>query len=104
MYGNRGRRRVPSEIEQASALTRFAVEARYSGDIEPITPEEVAFAIEMAERAVGWAWVQIRESLWDPVNRGPIGVVLLGHSVLFGRYLMPTATNAATKNKTILKA
>jgi HEPN domain-containing protein len=33
---------VPSEIEQASALTRFAVEARYLGNIEPITPEEGA--------------------------------------------------------------
>jgi HEPN domain-containing protein len=54
---------VPPEIEQASALTRFAVEARYPGDIEPIKPEELALAIEMAERAVGWAQVQIREGL-----------------------------------------
>jgi hypothetical protein len=37
---------VPPEIEQANALTRFAVEARYPGDIEPITPEDVALAIE----------------------------------------------------------
>jgi HEPN domain-containing protein len=49
------------EIEQASALTRFAVEARYPGDIEPITQEEVALAIEMAKRAVAWARVQICE-------------------------------------------
>ena len=54
---------VPPEIEQASALTRFAVEARYPGDIEPIKPEELALAIEMAERVVGWAQVQIREGL-----------------------------------------
>jgi hypothetical protein len=54
---------VPPEIEQANALTRFAVEARYPGDIEPITPEEVTLAIKMAEEAVGSARVQIREGL-----------------------------------------
>jgi len=41
-------------------LTRFAAEARYPGDTEPITQEEVARAIELAERAVTWAQVQIR--------------------------------------------
>jgi HEPN domain-containing protein len=65
---------VPPEIEQASALMRFAVEARYPGDIEPITPEEVALAIEMAERAVAWARVQICE-VPGPVNAGPIAAV-----------------------------
>ena len=49
------------EIEQAATLTRFAVEARYPGEIEPITPEEVAQAIELAERSVRWARVQIYE-------------------------------------------
>jgi hypothetical protein len=29
------------------------------GEIEPITREEVALAIDMAERAVAWARVQI---------------------------------------------
>ena len=48
------------EIEKATALTRFAAEARYPGDTEPITQEEVARAIELAERAVTWAQVQIR--------------------------------------------
>jgi HEPN domain-containing protein len=52
---------VGQEIEQAATLTRFAVEARYPGEIEPITPEEVAHAIELADRAVTWARVQIRE-------------------------------------------
>src|SRR5215471_19661264 len=37
------------EIEKATALTRFAAEARYPGDTEPITQEEVARAIELAE-------------------------------------------------------
>ena len=52
---------VGQEVEQATALTRFAVEARYPGDIEPITSEEVAHAIELAERAVTWARVQMHE-------------------------------------------
>jgi HEPN domain-containing protein len=52
---------VGQEISQASALTRFAVEARYPADIEPITSEEVAQAIESAERAVAWARVRIHE-------------------------------------------
>jgi hypothetical protein len=42
-------------------MTRFAAEARYPGDIEPIIPEDVALAIEIAEGVVGWARVQIRE-------------------------------------------
>jgi HEPN domain-containing protein len=53
---------VQSVIEQASVLTRFAVEARYPGDIEPIRQEEVAQAIEVAKRAVAWARSQIREA------------------------------------------
>ena len=52
---------VGQEVEQATALTRFAVEARYPGDIEPITPEEVAQAIELAERAVTWARIRMHE-------------------------------------------
>ena len=49
------------EIEQSATLTRFAVEARYPGEIEPITSEEVAQAIELAERSVRWARVHIYE-------------------------------------------
>jgi hypothetical protein len=37
------------------------VEARYPADIEPIISEEVAQAIELAERAVAWARVRIHE-------------------------------------------
>ena len=44
-------------------VTRFAVEARYPGDTEPITREEVVHAIQLAERVVEWARVQIRERL-----------------------------------------
>src|SRR6516165_1638842 len=46
---------VQPEVEQAGVLTRFAVEARYPGDIEPIAPEELRQAIEVAQRIVIWA-------------------------------------------------
>jgi HEPN domain-containing protein len=52
---------VGQEISQATALTRFAVEARYPAEIEPITSEEVAQAIELAERAVTWARALMHE-------------------------------------------
>jgi HEPN domain-containing protein len=37
---------VGPEIEEVSDLTRYAVEARYPGEIEPITEEEVAQVIQ----------------------------------------------------------
>ena len=58
---------VQPEVEQAGVLTRFAVEARYPGDIEPIAPEELRQAIEVAQRSVIWAKVQISEA---PGDRG----------------------------------
>jgi hypothetical protein len=45
-------------------LSRLLDEYRhlgYPGEIEPITPEEVAQAIELTERAVTWARVRIYE-------------------------------------------
>lgn len=90
---------VRPEIEQASALTRFAVEARYPGNIEPITPEEVALAIEMAERAVRGRGSRYAKSQ-DPVNAGANwNSPFLGHNVLLGRYSMLRATNAATRKR-----
>jgi hypothetical protein len=59
---------VPPEIEQAHALTRFAAEARYLGDIEPIIPEDVALAIEIAEGVVEWAQSRYAKSR-EPAER-----------------------------------
>jgi hypothetical protein len=53
--------RASETSSSSEALTRFAAEARYPGDIEPIIPEDVALAIEIAEGVVEWARVQIRE-------------------------------------------
>jgi HEPN domain-containing protein len=54
---------IPLELEDVTALSRFAVETRYPGDVEPITPDEVEQAIELAEKAVGRARVKTGEFL-----------------------------------------
>jgi hypothetical protein len=38
---------IPPELEEVTALSRFAVETRYPGDFELITPDEVEHAIEL---------------------------------------------------------
>lgn len=46
---------VPADVAEAGALTPYAVEARYPGYEEEITPSQVAEAIRLAERVVTWA-------------------------------------------------
>ncbi|HEY0791268.1 MAG TPA: HEPN domain-containing protein [Chthoniobacterales bacterium] len=51
---------VPPGLEQLPALTRFAVESRYPGDVESVTPDEVAHAIALAETTIAWVRAQIQ--------------------------------------------
>jgi HEPN domain-containing protein len=46
---------VPPDVADAGVLTPYAVEARYPGYEEEITPSQVAEAIRLAERVVSWA-------------------------------------------------
>lgn len=46
---------VPADVAEAGALTPYAVEARYPGYEEEISPSQVAEAIHLAERVVTWA-------------------------------------------------
>ncbi len=46
---------VPREVAQAARLTRHAVIARYPGLGEPVTEEEYAEAVTIAEGVVKWA-------------------------------------------------
>jgi HEPN domain-containing protein len=46
---------MPPDVTDAGALTPYAVEARYPGYEEEITPSQVAEAIRLAERVVSWA-------------------------------------------------
>jgi HEPN domain-containing protein len=45
----------PSDVAEAGALTPYAVEARYPGYEEDITPAQVDQAIRLAESVVTWA-------------------------------------------------
>jgi HEPN domain-containing protein len=46
---------LPSDVAEAGTLTPYAVEARYPGYEEDITPEQVEEAIGLAESVVTWA-------------------------------------------------
>ncbi len=46
---------VPEEVLEAESLTPYAVEARYLGYWEEITPSEVGDALELAATVVSWA-------------------------------------------------
>jgi len=45
----------PPEIRDAGSLTPYAVEARYPGHLEEITPSDVDEAIRLAEAILRWA-------------------------------------------------
>lgn len=51
----KGGRAVPTEVEEASLLTRFAVATRYPGLAEPVTRKETENAIKIADRVLRWA-------------------------------------------------
>ncbi len=50
---------LPEPVWQAARLTRYAVATRYPGITEPVTEEEYAAAVALAEQVVRWAEVQI---------------------------------------------
>ncbi|MGE5484623.1 MAG: HEPN domain-containing protein [Ignavibacteriales bacterium] len=47
--------RVPDDVLQAAELTPYAVDSRYPGLYEDVTPEEYREAVRLAERVVRWA-------------------------------------------------
>jgi HEPN domain-containing protein len=49
----------PDELLPAVQLTRFAVTTRYPGDEEPIGPEEMAQAVDLARRVLSWVEAQL---------------------------------------------
>lgn len=46
---------VPSEVQDATDLTSYAVETRYPGEWEDVSEEEYRHAIELADRVLRWA-------------------------------------------------
>jgi HEPN domain-containing protein len=46
---------IPPSVKQAARLTRYAVTTRYPGFVEPVSREEYAEAVSIAEVVVRWA-------------------------------------------------
>ena len=46
---------IPEEIYEAALLTKYAWEGRYPGVIEPVSGQDYAEAIRIAEAVVRWA-------------------------------------------------
>jgi HEPN domain-containing protein len=46
---------VPQSVKQAARLTRYAVVTRYPGFVEPVSREEYAEAVSIAQAVVRWA-------------------------------------------------
>ncbi|MFB3905280.1 MAG: HEPN domain-containing protein [Acidobacteriota bacterium] len=46
---------IPVPVRESITLTRFAVEARYPSPAEPLTPDELQEAIQLAETVLNWA-------------------------------------------------
>jgi len=51
---------LPAEVREATLLTPYAVEARYPGLWEEVTPSDHQEALRVAQRVVAWAEVIIR--------------------------------------------
>lgn len=51
---------IPTSIQAAGRLTRFAVTTRYPGITEPVTEEEHNQAVTTAEAVLTWAEEQVR--------------------------------------------
>jgi HEPN domain-containing protein len=52
---------VPPEIDGAFQLTQYAVETRYPGEWQPVSPEEAQTALATAERVLRWVEREIQE-------------------------------------------
>lgn len=50
---------VPDAVRESGRLTRFAVEMRYPGFLEPVGREEYERAVAVAEAVVSWATKRI---------------------------------------------
>lgn len=51
---------LPQEVADAGALTPYAVEVRYPGHLEDVTPSDVSDAIGIAQSVFGWASIMVK--------------------------------------------
>ncbi len=50
---------IPDAVDTASILTRYASETRYPGGFEPLTLEDHAEALALAEKVLEWANAEV---------------------------------------------
>jgi HEPN domain-containing protein len=50
---------VPDNVDEAFALSQYAVQTRYPGDWDPVTGEEAKLALEHAAQVLAWVERQI---------------------------------------------
>lgn len=50
---------VPTNVDEAFALTQYAVQTRYPGDWEIVVGEEARLALTTAERVLNWVESQL---------------------------------------------
>ena len=50
---------VPDDVDEAFALSQYAVQTRYPGDWEPVTSEEARLALKQAAHVLVWVERQI---------------------------------------------
>ena len=53
---------IPEEIKEVIELSDYAVQTRYPGDYYPVSEEEYARAVELAQRVLSWAEHQVYQS------------------------------------------
>jgi len=53
---------ITEPVEQATILTRYAMDTRYPGGFEPVSAAEHQEAIHLAETVIAWAIAQIAAS------------------------------------------
>ena len=46
---------IPTDVQEATGLSEYAVASRYPGEAEPVTEEEYHEALQSAETVVKWA-------------------------------------------------
>ena len=54
----------PSEVQEASLLTRYAVTTRYPRHYETVTQEDFEKALRLAEAVLGWAGAMLGGKSW----------------------------------------
>lgn len=57
----KGKVEIPDDVQEAKALTGYAVETRYPVDYVPVSEDDYLRAVDIAERVVNWVDERFQE-------------------------------------------